>query len=375
MTNLFLYGTLCDATLLKTVLGASPSYEPAHLPDHQTYWVAGQHFPMIVPREGAQADGMFLRGVSDAQLDRISFYEGPFAFDLQNCTVISDGRKYDARVYRATSDAWHPGEIWNLVDWQDRFGPVRREAAVEIMSYYGALNANEVASRMTVIETRAQARVNAVSKPSPIDLRSGLARDDVEIVDQRRIYSEFFALDELDVKYRHFDGGQSDLVERAVFIAADAVTVLPYDPVRDRVLLIEQFRASLVSRNDPVPWLLEAIAGRIDPYETPEAAARREAQEEAGIELGALHHMSSYYVSPGAATEYIVSYLGIADLPNDAAGFGGLETEAEDIRAMVVSYDQFMGALTSGEISNAPLVISALWLAQNRARLRAGTAG
>ncbi|MCY4333049.1 MAG: hypothetical protein OXC60_00035 [Litoreibacter sp.] len=92
--------------------------------------------------------------------------------------------------------------------------------------------------------------------------------------------------------------------------------------------------------------------------------------EEAGLEIGTLHRAGSYYSSPGTNTEYLTSYIGIADLPESVAGIGGLESEAEDIRSMVVSFEQLMGAVESGEVENGPLLISAMWLAANRERLR-----
>jgi ADP-ribose pyrophosphatase len=124
----------------------------------------------------------------------------------------------------------------------------------------------------------------------------------------------------MDLSHRRFDGGMSPLITREIFISGDAVTVLPYDPVRDRVLLIEQFRTGALGRGDPLPWQLEAIAGRIDPGEAPEDAARREAVEEAGLMLGRLEPVAEYYPSPGAMTEYIYSYVALCDLPDGVAG-------------------------------------------------------
>ena len=184
-------------------------------------------------------------------------------------------------------------------------------------------------------------------------------------------YSNFFALDEVDVCARRFSGTMSKPMERAVFMASDAVTVLPYDPMRDHVMLIEQFRPGCYMRGDACPWSLEAIAGRQDPGESYEETARREALEEAGLTLGTLYRATSYYSSPGTSTEYLTSYIGIADLPEHLSGIGGLESEAEDIRSMVISFDRLMQAVERGEVENGPLLISSLWLAARRDRLRA----
>ena len=138
----------------------------------------------------------------------------------------------------------------------------------------------------------------------------------------------------------------------------------------DRVMLIEQFRAATYLRGDPNPWSLEAIAGRQDGGETHEEAAHREALEETGLTLQDLHRVGGYYGSPGANTEYLTSYIGIADLPDGVEGVGGLASEAEDIRSMVVPFERLMAAVDSGEAENAPLILSALWLARLRPNLR-----
>lgn len=206
--------------------------------------------------------------------------------------------------------------------------------------------------------------------PVPSTLRRKPVAGDVEVLTRSEPYARFFALEEQDLRFRRFDGQMSAPVNRAAFVSGDAVTVLPYDPARDRVLVVEQFRFSPYIRGDANPWQLEAIAGRIDPGETPEAAAIREGHEEAGLRLERLLPIGNYYPSPGAVTEYLYSYLGLVDLPDSAAGVFGLASEAEDIRAHLVSFDDLMAICASGEVANAPLLLSALWLARERPGLR-----
>ena len=142
-------------------------------------------------------------------------------------------------------------------------------------------------------------------------------------------------MEEHRLRHRRFDGGMSDALDRAVFTSGDAVTVLPFDPRAGSVLLIEQFRAGLHARRDPHPWCLETVAGRCDRIEPPEATARREAREEAGLELGRLERIAGYYPSPGTMAEFITAFVGEADL-GGAGGTHGLAEEHEDIRALVV---------------------------------------
>ena len=200
--------------------------------------------------------------------------------------------------------------------------------------------------------------------------REGCGSGEVETGAVEPSHVGFFAVDVHRLRHRRFDGGVSPWLTREVFVVGDAVTVLPYDPVRDRVLLIEQVRMGPIGRGDPLPWQLAAIAGRIDPGETPEAAARREAVEEAGLVLGALEKVAEYYPTPGAVAEYLYSYVALCDLPDGVAGIFGAEEEAEDIKGHLVPFDRLVAVMAAGEIANAPLLLTVLWLQRERARLR-----
>ncbi len=244
-------------------------------------------------------------------------------------------------------------------------------AAAQIMQNFGERPALTLFARLGSILVRAASQVRAQDAPQPSDLRFWAGAQDVAVAAYRQPYAHFFALEEVDVSWRRFDGTMNAAVTRAAFVSGDAVTVLPYDPVRDRVLVIEQFRAGPFLRGDPQPWLIEAIAGRVDPGETPAEAARREAVEEAGLSLGALHEVAGYYPSPGAKTEFLYSYVAITDLPDGTAGVFGLAEENEDIRGHLIGFEQLMALVGSGEIANASLIMTALWLSGQRDRLRA----
>jgi ADP-ribose pyrophosphatase len=216
---------------------------------------------------------------------------------------------------------------------------------------------------------RGASRLRA-AQGGPVTRRHNTVAGDVTVARKATPYARFFAVEEYDLQFRRFDGTQSPVVNRAVFISGDAVTVLPYDPVRDMVLLIEQFRPGPFARGDAQPWSLEAIAGRIDPEETPEQAARREAVEEAGLAIGPMEFVGGYYPTPGAKAEFLYSYVALTDLPDGVEGVFGVEGEAEDIRGHRMRFDDFAALMASGEVNNAPLLLTGLWLQRERARLR-----
>jgi len=239
----------------------------------------------------------------------------------------------------------------------------------DILALRGLQLAEQIAARLFVMMVRAASRLRATDA-APATLRHATAPGDVSVAAFRQPYAHFFAVEEYDVSWRRFDGKMSESVTRAAFLSGDAVTVLPYDPVRDRVLVVEQFRAGPLARGDRQHWQIEAIAGRVDPFETPEDAARREAVEEAGLTLDKLLPVSRYYPSPGAVGEYIYSYVALTDLPDGSAGVFGMAGETEDIRGHLVGFAHLMDLVASGEIENAPLILTALWLQRERAALR-----
>ena len=188
------------------------------------------------------------------------------------------------------------------------------ETLDEVMGHYGRRAAAEMPALLHGIGIRALGRSRGPGRRPPRALGTALGAADVEAVERRQAYARFFGIEEHLLRHRRFDGGRSEPLERAVFTSGDAVVVLPWDPRRDAVLLIEQFRAGPFARRDPRPWRLETVAGRCDRNEPTEATARREAREEAGIELGRIERIAEFYPSPAIMSEFITAFVGEADL-------------------------------------------------------------
>ncbi len=369
--SLFLFGTLCHAPLRAIVLGQTPgvTVTPAVLPGFATHWVAGADYPMLVERDGAEAHGVLVRGLTEHHLARVDFFEAGFAYDPVSVTVETDHGPVETRRYLSDPDA-APGAPWALSDWVAHHAPLWETAAQEAMSYFGDIAPDVLATRMPTIRIRAASRLRA-QRTAPATQRGTFdVGRDVRVASARRPYTHYFAVEEHDLQFRRFDGAFSPVVNRAGFVGGDAVTVLPYDPKADTVLLVEQFRVGPYLRGDTNPWMLEPIAGRIDVGDTPRDTAHREAREEAGLSLGALHYVSGHYPSPGSVAEYVYAYVGEADLTGLHGRIAGLPSEAENIRSHVVDFARLMALIASDEAGVGPLVVSAYWLALNRSRLR-----
>lgn len=189
-----------------------------------------------------------------------------------------------------------------------------------------------------------------------------------KLLNQETLHDGWFRIQRYHFEHSLFAGGKTGSVDREVFERGHVAAVLPYDPVNDRVVLVEQFRiGAMYDENNP--WLVEIIAGMIESGEEPEEMVRREAQEEAGLQLQSLIPVSRYYASPGGSTEVVHIYCALTDL-SDAGGLHGLEAEDEDIRVLNVSAGEAIALLEDGTIRNAISIIALQWFCLNREALK-----
>lgn len=202
-------------------------------------------------------------------------------------------------------------------------------------------------------------------------------KHDVEVTKKETGYSGFFDLNIYTLRHRLFEGDWGPEITREVFERGHAVSVLPYDPATDRVLMIEQFRpGAYFSMNSPwfgedtSPWIYEGVAGIIDPGEQPEDVAYREAVEETGTELTDLIQVCHYLVSPGGTTESVFVFIGRADLSN-VDGFHGIPHEGEDIRPLTFPLGEAYDAIAEGLVNNAMTIIALQWMVLNKDKVLA----
>lgn len=189
-----------------------------------------------------------------------------------------------------------------------------------------------------------------------------------KIINHEIIFQGYFRMEKFDLQHEQFAGDWTGTFQREIFERGSAVAVLPYDPIRDKVILIEQFRAGAIGTQQP-PWLKEIVAGIIETGETQQDVARRETLEEAGCEIQRLEKICQYYVSPGGTTEQCALYCAQVD-STGAGGIFGLDHEFEDILVEAVDLEQARNWLEDGTINSAASIIALQWLLLNRDRLR-----
>lgn len=195
-----------------------------------------------------------------------------------------------------------------------------------------------------------------------------MSEKELEILETIEAFKGYFRIIKYRLRHRLFAGGWSREITREVFERGHAAALLPYDPLLDTVVLIEQFRigAHVAGWN---PWLIEVVAGVIEKGETPEDVVRRETQEEAGCEVSDLEHISTYLPSAGGTSETVSLFCGRVSAAS-AGGIHGCDDEDEDIRVTTMPFAKAFAMVESGEIANSAALISLQWLALNRDRLR-----
>ena len=193
-------------------------------------------------------------------------------------------------------------------------------------------------------------------------------RDDVEIRDRETVYDGYFRMERYRLRHRLHGGGWSGEVTRELFERGHAAALLPYDPHLDAVVLIEQFRIGAYAAGWN-PWLIEIVAGIIEPGEKAEDVVRREAAEETGLTVTDLMPIAEYLASPGGASETTTLFCGRVDAAR-AGGIHGLAEEGEDIEVSIHQGKDIEALVSSGRIRNAVSLIALQWFVLNRQTLR-----
>lgn len=191
----------------------------------------------------------------------------------------------------------------------------------------------------------------------------------VEVETRETVFDTFLRIDRLRLRHELFDGGFSNTMTRELLLRPRAVGVLLFDPVLEKVVLVRQIRIGMLDEGQD-PWLLELVAGMIEPGEQPVEVAARESLEEADLAPQNLVQISEYYNSPGISNERITLFCGRVD-STQAGGVFGLADEHEDIEVVVLDVEEAVRLIEAGKIHNAMTIIALQWLQLHRRELEA----
>ena len=185
----------------------------------------------------------------------------------------------------------------------------------------------------------------------------------VRLVAKETVWKRFIHLQTLVFDQTTADGRVTRL-NREVHDHGSAAAILLFDPQKDAIVLVRQFRPAAFVNGDP-SFMLEVPAGLIDD-DQPDEAIRREAMEETGYAVKDVQYLFETYASPGTLTEKVALFYARIDLNEKAGLGGGLDTEGEDIEVLSIPLDEAFGMITTGEISDAKTIILLQWAMLNR---------
>ena len=180
-----------------------------------------------------------------------------------------------------------------------------------------------------------------------------------KIINKKNLYSGFFNLNKYEFVHEKHNGKWTDKVEREIFSGAQVSSLLPYDPIRKEIILIQQFRAGILSRYNK-DYLYEIVAGIIDADENPEETAARECFEETGCKVKNILPIQTYFPAPGSSESYYHLYLGEVD-SFDGERIRGLESENEDILVKSYKINDVRNMLSGRKIKNGLTLIALQW--------------
>ena len=370
--DIFVFGTLRSEALRKIVLGREVSSDDmcsATIEDFRVYWAKKGPFPVMIPELDSETDGLLLKNLTEADVERLNYYELGFDYVLGPTRVETHDGQIEVSAYFCNCSDMATTKLWSFDDWLSDHSKIQYLAAKEFLDFFGTKFGDTAQVMYNSILKRAEVYANESSSPNSVIEIGPKKNMNVQVEELKREYLGFFALNQIDLKYPFFDNSMSDRKSRTILMGSEASLILPYDPVLDKVILLEQFRIGPFCRGDRAPWVYEPVAGMIEFGEKPEEAAKREVYEEAGIHVTNLIKINSGYPNPGEATTYFYNYIGIVDLSDYLSGIYGVRDEGEDIKTHVIDFKQVLDWSMTNKLRVLPLNTMVLWLALNKLKL------
>ncbi len=147
---------------------------------------------------------------------------------------------------------------------------------------------------------------------------------------------------------------EGEEIDRPIVIHPSGSAVLPYDPERRVALLITEARPPVLYIGEE--RMLEVIAG-VDEDGDPEACARREALEEAGVKLGPVEHVGRLWATPATSTERVNYFLAAYGSADRVSPGGGLDEEDEHVRVKEIPLSTLWRMVEAHEIRDAKTMV------------------
>jgi nudix-type nucleoside diphosphatase (YffH/AdpP family) len=197
----------------------------------------------------------------------------------------------------------------------------------------------------------------------------------VEILASRRLAkTPALELEEHRFRYRRRGGSWSPVATRNTISRGDAASAILFEPETQRLHFVRQFRFPAYDPAGSAPdrgWLVELVAGMVDPGETPGQCIIREVEEETGFIIQSPTLIGRFYLSPGVSRERLFLFYaevsaGRRKPPPGDAGPGQYGTSDEDLEMLSMSVPAFLACVERMEIADAKTLAAAEYLRRAR---------
>jgi nudix-type nucleoside diphosphatase (YffH/AdpP family) len=185
--------------------------------------------------------------------------------------------------------------------------------------------------------------------------------DRVKLVGVEVLADDWYVLRKVTFDWER-DDGTTTRQSREAYDRGNGATILLYDPTAGTVLLTRQFRLPAYVNGHPDGMLVEAPAGLLD-GDDPEAAIRREAEEETGVRVGAVTRLFEVFMSPGSVTERVAFFAAPYTAADRVHDGGGLASDGEDIELLELTLPAALDLVAAGEIVDGKTIMLLQWAA------------
>ncbi|AQS62148.1 GDP-mannose pyrophosphatase NudK [Rhizobium rhizogenes] len=188
----------------------------------------------------------------------------------------------------------------------------------------------------------------------------------IEILKDETLSKNWYHLRNITYNYTN-SKGETKVIRREAYDRGNGAAILLYDPRRDTVVLVRQFRMPTYV-NGYHGWLLEAPAGLLD-GDDPAEAIRREVMEETGYVVRDVRFLFKSFMSPGSVTEILHFFAAVIDSSDRLEEGGGAAHEDEDIEVLEFSLADAMKMIETGDICDGKTIMLLQWAALNKSSL------
>jgi GDP-mannose pyrophosphatase NudK len=173
------------------------------------------------------------------------------------------------------------------------------------------------------------------------------------ILKEEVLSDNWYVLKKITFEYKKSNGKVST-ASREAYDRGNGATILLYNDEQDTVILTRQFRLPTFVNGNATGMLIETCAGLLDD-EQPEAAIKRETEEETGYVIEHVEKVFEAYMSPGSVTEKLYFFLARYSPANKQTDGGGVDDE--DIEVMEVPFNKAFTMIQTGKIQDGKTIM------------------